>query len=181
MAPLARSSPHGMASGQEGSDRPRARPRRPVDRDRWLCTAGAPRADCWAQHERMSATAPGARGRGQDSTGHPARYLHDVALAARPAAHVRLNFADQEDVMTPGADDRELKWRQYELLVNFTEHGLELALKASVFYFAVTGAMLSFYASQPDPTKLVLRLSLLLPLAMGVCFMLVSGMHAFST
>src|SRR5205823_5216930 len=40
---------------------------------------------------------------------------------------------------------------------------------------------LSFYASQPDPTKLVLRLSLLLPLAMGVCFMLVSGMHAFST
>ena len=86
--------------------------------------------------------------------------------------------------MTPdqnSANDRDLKWRQYELLVNFTKHGLELALKASVFYFAVTGAMRSFYASQPDPTKLVLRMSLLLPLVMGVCFMLVSAAHAFST
>ena len=74
--------------------------------------------------------------------------------------------------------DRDLKWRQYELLIGFARQGLELALKASLFYFAVTGAMLSFYASRPDPTKLALRLSLLLPLVMGLCFMAVSAVHA---
>ncbi len=76
--------------------------------------------------------------------------------------------------------DRDMKWRQYELLTGFARHWLELALKACLFYFAVTGALLSFYASRPDPTKLVLRLTLLLPLVMGVCFMSVSAVHALT-
>jgi hypothetical protein len=71
--------------------------------------------------------------------------------------------------------DRELKWRQYELLM--AREGLELALKANLFYYAVTGGLLSFVLSRPDPTRLPLRLSLLLPLAMGLCFMTVSAMH----
>jgi len=49
--------------------------------------------------------------------------------------------------------DRELKWRQCELLVNFTKNGPELAARAILLYFAVSGAMLSFYASRPDPTR----------------------------
>jgi hypothetical protein len=77
--------------------------------------------------------------------------------------------------------DRELKWRQYELLVNFTKHGFDLALKAIVLYFAVTGAMLSFYAAQPDPTRIVMRIALMLPFVMGLFFMGASAAHAFST
>jgi uncharacterized membrane protein len=63
----------------------------------------------------------------------------------------------------------------------WTPNAEALALKASVFYFPVTGALLSFYAAQPNPTKLVLRLSLLLPFVKGVCFMTVSAIHALST
>lgn len=67
-------------------------------------------------------------------------------------------------------DEQERQWRQYELLTGVTKHGIELLLKANIFYFAVTGAMLSIYVTRADPADLAARLSLLLPVVMGFCF-----------
>lgn len=68
-------------------------------------------------------------------------------------------------------NDRELLWRQYQLNVELYKGYLELVIKMNVFYYAVTGAILSFYFSnQNDLTKLSLVLPLLMSLALGTFF-----------
>jgi hypothetical protein len=67
-------------------------------------------------------------------------------------------------------DEQERQWRQYQLLTEVTKHGIELLLKTNIFYFAVTGAMLSFYVTRSNPSDLIARLSLLLPVVMGLAF-----------
>jgi hypothetical protein len=67
-------------------------------------------------------------------------------------------------------DEQERQWRQYQLLTEVTKHGIELLLKTNIFYFAVTGAMLSFYVTRSNPADLAARLALCLPLLMGLCF-----------
>ena len=39
----------------------------------------------------------------------------------------------------------EVLWKQYELHVKLYKHYLSLVLKFNIFYYAVTGAVLSFY------------------------------------
>lgn len=75
---------------------------------------------------------------------------------------------------------QELDWRQYQLLTSVVERGLDLLLKANTFYFAVTGAMLSFYLSRPEPARLVLRFGLLLPIVMGLAFAAVFVSHGLT-
>lgn len=68
-------------------------------------------------------------------------------------------------------DDRELLWRQYELNVDLYKGYLDLVVKINVFYYAITGAILSFYfANQNDLTKLSLLLPLIMSVALGVFF-----------
>lgn len=50
--------------------------------------------------------------------------------------------------------------------VDLFKHYLELTLKVNIFYYAITGAILSFYFSRPDP--LVLRWALVFPFIMSV-------------
>lgn len=70
-------------------------------------------------------------------------------------------------------DDRELLWRQYELNVDLYKGYLDLVVKMNVFYYAVTGAILSFYfANQNDLTQLSLVLPLLMSLALGTFFVI---------
>jgi hypothetical protein len=40
-------------------------------------------------------------------------------------------------------DPEELKWRQYALLVDLYKFYLELSLKFNLFFYAVTGGMMS--------------------------------------
>ena len=75
-------------------------------------------------------------------------------------------------------DEQERQWRQYALLTEVTKHALELLVKANIFYYAVTGAILSFFVSRTDPTRLSLRLLLVLPLIMGLCFLAICVLHA---
>lgn len=68
-------------------------------------------------------------------------------------------------------DDRELLWRQYQLNVDLYKGYLDLIVKINVFYYAITGAILSFYfANQNDLTKLSLLLPLLMSVTLGVFF-----------
>jgi hypothetical protein len=70
-------------------------------------------------------------------------------------------------------DDRELLWRQYQLNVDLYKEYLDLVVRMNVFYYAVTGAILSFYfAHQNDLTKLSLLLPLLMSVALGIFFVI---------
>jgi hypothetical protein len=64
--------------------------------------------------------------------------------------------------------DKDLLWKQYELEIDLYKFYLELAVKFNVFYYAGTGAILSFYFSRTDVT--LVRYSLLFPILMSVGF-----------
>ena len=76
-------------------------------------------------------------------------------------------------------DDRELLWRQYQLNVDLYKGYLDLIVKINVFYYAITGAILSFYfANQNDLTKLSLLLPLLMSVTLGVFFIVGASWRA---
>jgi hypothetical protein len=56
--------------------------------------------------------------------------------------------------------------KHYEVLAETVRHSMELLLKANVFYYAVTGAILSFYFSRPEPVAPTLRFVLAFPMFM---------------
>ena len=58
--------------------------------------------------------------------------------------------------------------RQYEISIDLHKHYLKLALELNVFYYAITGALVSYYfAHRSEP---LMRWTLLLPLLMSVLF-----------
>lgn len=63
----------------------------------------------------------------------------------------------------------ELLWRQYQQNVDLYKFYMDLTIKFNVFFYAVTGAILSFALAQHNGNDLI-RFSLLLPLAMCACF-----------
>ena len=63
---------------------------------------------------------------------------------------------------------RELLWKQYELQVALYKFYLDLAIKLNIFYYAVTGAILSFYFSHGDVRTV--RFALVLPGLMSIAF-----------
>ena len=70
----------------------------------------------------------------------------------------------------------ELDWKQYDMMALTIRWGIELLLKANVFYYAVTGAILSFYLSRPAPQPSTLKFALVVPallaLVLAVIFLL---------
>lgn len=68
----------------------------------------------------------------------------------------------------------DLLWKQYELHVDLYKHYLELSLKFNLFYYAVTGGILSFYFSNTSdfgvPRYLLLVFPVLLSLGFGAFF-----------
>jgi hypothetical protein len=63
-------------------------------------------------------------------------------------------------------DDRELLWRQYQQNVDLYRFYLELVLKINIFYYGITGAIISFYFTHPATEGI--QFSLVLPLVMSV-------------
>ncbi len=63
-------------------------------------------------------------------------------------------------------DDKEILWNQYKLNVDLYRSYLELVVKINVFYYGITGAILSFYFAHPQ--EALLKYALLLPLVMSV-------------
>lgn len=78
-------------------------------------------------------------------------------------------------------DDRELLWRQYQLSVELYKGYLDLVVKMNVFYYAVTGAILSFYfVNQNELTEMSLLLPLAMSLAFGLFFLLSANLARVS-
>jgi hypothetical protein len=67
-----------------------------------------------------------------------------------------------------GDADKDLLWKQYELHIDLYKNYLELVLKFNVFYYAGTGAILSFFFSKTDVS--LIKFSLLFPVMMSLAF-----------
>jgi len=50
----------------------------------------------------------------------------------------------------PVVPSEDILWKQYELQVRLYKGYLDLLLKFNVFYYAATGALISYYFSKPD-------------------------------
>lgn len=65
-------------------------------------------------------------------------------------------------------EQEELLWRQYALQVELFKHYLKLAVDFNVFFYGITGAVVSYYlahASEP-----YMRFALALPIGMSAFF-----------
>ena len=62
----------------------------------------------------------------------------------------------------------EMLWRQYSQNIELYKFYMDLVIKFNVFYYAVTGAIISFFFANPDIENL--KYSLVLPLIMSVAF-----------
>ena len=70
--------------------------------------------------------------------------------------------------MLNAMNDRELLWSQYKQNVDLYKFYMELLLKLETFYYAITGAIFSYYFSNVGIPEI--KYSLFLPLIMSVAF-----------
>lgn len=68
--------------------------------------------------------------------------------------------------------DLEVLWRNYALHVDLYKQYLDLTLRFNIFYYAITGAMLSFFFTNQD--KGIVKYLLLFPMLMSMFFSLLS-------
>ncbi len=70
-------------------------------------------------------------------------------------------------------DATELKWNDFQQAVELHRSYLDLAIKLNMFYYAITGAILSFYFTHTDipMAKYALGLPILLSAALAVVFL----------
>lgn len=68
---------------------------------------------------------------------------------------------------------REILWRQYNQHTDLYKFYLSLALKANIFYYGITGAILSYYLAHTNigPIKYSLLLPIILSISMGLIFL----------
>lgn len=66
-------------------------------------------------------------------------------------------------------DGRELLWRQYQQNVDLYKFYMDLTIKFNVFFYAVTGAIVSYVLAHHNGNDLI-QYALVLPLVMSLCF-----------
>lgn len=64
--------------------------------------------------------------------------------------------------------DKDLIWKRFDQTVDLYKHYLDLLVKFNAYYYATTGAILSFYFSRVDIASV--RYSLLFPAIMSIAF-----------
>lgn len=62
--------------------------------------------------------------------------------------------------------DRQLLWDRYKLLTTEGVDYLRIVLNFTMFYYGITGAIISFIISRPDPLEL--KIAFLIPALMGI-------------
>lgn len=67
--------------------------------------------------------------------------------------------------------DNDKLWKEFNIHIDLYKHHLALVLKFNIFYYAVTGGLLSFYFSKLAPNTInTLKWSLLFPVIMSVLY-----------
>jgi hypothetical protein len=69
--------------------------------------------------------------------------------------------------MAEEPSNREILWRDYALTADLYKFYLEIAIKVTAFYFAVTGTLLSFVLTRPEIGYG--KWALLLPVLLSLC------------
>lgn len=64
--------------------------------------------------------------------------------------------------------DKDILWKQFSLYVDLYKFYMDLTIKVNLFYYGITGAILSFYFAHPS-TPLI-KYSLYLPILMSLMF-----------
>jgi len=64
--------------------------------------------------------------------------------------------------------NNDILWKQYSLYIDLYRYYMDLSIKVNLFYYGITGAILSFYFTHTN-TPLV-KLSLCLPILMSLVF-----------
>ena len=64
--------------------------------------------------------------------------------------------------------DKDILWKQFVVYVDLYKFYLDLTIKINLFYYGITGAIVSFYFTHPH-TPLI-RYALCLPVLMGLAF-----------
>jgi hypothetical protein len=75
---------------------------------------------------------------------------------------------DKEEEMGDDLSGSELLWRQYNLHVDLYKFYLDIALKMNVFFYLITGGILSFYLANSN--ERLLKYSFLLPIILSIAF-----------
>lgn len=71
-----------------------------------------------------------------------------------------------EDANLGSPSQRELQWREYQMSVDMYKFYVAIVVKAILSYYAITGAILTFYFAQT--TRPLARWALVLPSALGI-------------
>lgn len=69
-------------------------------------------------------------------------------------------------------DERDERWKEYNLHIDLYRYYLDLGLKANLFFYLITGTILGFYLTHPEVRykKIALLLPILMSLALGGIF-----------
>jgi hypothetical protein len=69
---------------------------------------------------------------------------------------------------TPRSIPQDIAWKQYELQIGIFKEYLNLVLKFNVFYYAATGALISYFFTKSQVSWM--KYSLLFPVLMSIGF-----------
>lgn len=75
-------------------------------------------------------------------------------------------------------DKRELLWNQYQQNIDLYKFYMDLTVKFNIFFYAVTGAIVSYVLAKHKSNDLI-QYALILPLAMSFCFALFFSYGAY--
>ena len=64
--------------------------------------------------------------------------------------------------------EKEILWKQFVVYVDLYKFYMDLTIKINLFYYGITGAIVSFYFAHPQ--TLLIRYALCLPVLMGFAF-----------
>lgn len=67
-------------------------------------------------------------------------------------------------------DHTEVLWKQYAMWVDLFKFYIDITIRINIFYYAITGAILSYYLSHSSEP--LIKYSLLLPVGMSLAFLL---------
>ena len=85
--------------------------------------------------------------------------------------------------MTAPPVSRDDLWKQYEISVDLYKHYLKLAIEINVFYYAITGAIVSYYfahrTAEPE-IRFALALPILMSILLAAFFIYGSIMNRYS-
>jgi len=72
-------------------------------------------------------------------------------------------------------NERQLLWNRYSMHIDAYHKYMDIVVKLNLFYYGITGAILSFYFSKAEVGSAYVKLSLLLPVLFSLALIFLFG------